>query len=257
LSGVCIDDPSGYVCSSNANCGVDGWVGSQYCNQGDEWQDWRTWTCHNVGTVDAYCSYEDNPQFKMGCAGGCLDGWCVGAVCNINSDCGLDEYIGTPYCDGNDVYQVYRVWSCDVPGTDSCSYTDGIQFKESCAISCSNGICVDDDGKGSGDDDLEVKYLVLQNPGVTAGNPAVLAFNLMNMGNTSVSNVEWRLDSGVGYSISGVVSDLDAGEGQIIARKISYSSAGTYYAGVKVDPNNKIAEYDEGNNEEELIVIIG
>ncbi|MBW2995988.1 hypothetical protein KY332_01675 [Candidatus Woesearchaeota archaeon] len=256
-SGICLDEPSGYACSSNAGCGTDGYVGSQYCNDGNEWQDWRTWTCNNAGTIDAYCSYDDNPQFKTGCAGGCLDGWCVGAVCNINSDCGTDEYIGTPYCDGNDVYQVYRVWSCDVPGTDSCSYTDGIQFKEGCAINCLNGVCVDDDGRGSGDADLEVSYFLLQYPdNPVAGDSVTLTFHIHNVGNTTVDEAEWRLDSGAGYSIGGVVSDLKEGEGMGVGKKITYSSAGTYYAKVKVDPNNKIEEFNEGNNEKELIVVV-
>jgi hypothetical protein len=254
-NGVCLS--ADFACSTNTDCGKDGLIGSLYCSSGDVWQRHRTWTCHNAGTHDAYCSYDDDKELIEDCAEECVNGKCVADVCNIDSDCGINYWIGVPYCEGDDVYQIYRIWSCDVPGTDSCSYSDSVHLKENCAVSCLNAVCVDDDGGSDSDVDLEVKYFIVQNPGVTAGNPAVLAFNLQNTGQAPVDEAEWRLNTGSGVIINGVVTGLKAGEGQIIARKISYSNAGTYYASVKVDPKGNIDEFNEENNQEELVVVIG
>jgi len=256
--GICIENPdSNYTCSDDIECGEDGWVDDPLCKSGNVYQKFRTWKCNNPSTFDAYCKYNDTILLKEECNGTCLDGLCVIDVCINDSDCGTDKYIGNPYCLEGDVYQVYRTWSCDVPGMDSCSYTDNIQIKNNCSVGCLDGICVYEDDEGDGNFDLKISYFVVQHPdNPTAGNPVTLAFNLENKGNLSVDETEWVLETGSGTIIKGVVTDLNSGEGRIIARKVTYADTGDYYAKVKVDPNKKINEFDEQNNKEELIISI-
>ena len=63
--------------------------------------------------------------------------------CYLNSDCGTDAYTNNPYCIDDDVYQPYRTYTCNNPGTSSasCSYTDTDTLKESCTNFCYEGEC--------------------------------------------------------------------------------------------------------------------
>ncbi|MDO8486277.1 MAG: hypothetical protein Q7S77_01080, partial [Candidatus Staskawiczbacteria bacterium] len=44
-------------------------------------------------------------------------------ICSTNSQCGTNGYIDGPYCQGNSVYQNYKTYTCNNPGTanSSCS----------------------------------------------------------------------------------------------------------------------------------------
>ncbi|MBD3355037.1 hypothetical protein GF361_03555, partial [Candidatus Woesearchaeota archaeon] len=251
--GICLGNPSNYTCSEDSDCGTDRWIGNLWCESGDIYQNYRTWICNNASTSDAHCGYKDDVILKEECNSTCIDGECVADVCINDSDCGKDSYIETPYCTGNDVYQVYRTWSC----AGTCSYSDNIQLKEGCAVACSNGICVDYDGKGDSGDDIEINHFVVQYPQIpVAGNFTVLAFNIENTGNATLNDVEWRLDTGGGSAIYGTVSKLDPGKGVVVARKITYPDARTYYPKIDADPDGKIAEFDESNNKRELVVVV-
>ncbi|GAF88680.1 unnamed protein product, partial [marine sediment metagenome] len=54
-------------CSSDSDCGTDGWLGNEYCSGDDVWDDYRTWACNNPGTPSSACSYNDNSQLKETC----------------------------------------------------------------------------------------------------------------------------------------------------------------------------------------------
>ncbi|MBR9691668.1 S8 family serine peptidase [Candidatus Woesearchaeota archaeon] len=254
--GVCLDNPSGYDCSVDSDCGADGLVGGSYCSAGDVYQSSRTWSCNNNGTVDAYCSYSDAAQSIENCTGSCVNGACVSNICNVAADCGADDWVGSPYCNGTDIYQSYRMWSCAVPGTDSCNYTDDGQLNETCAVDCLNGVCVDADGESGKDVDVGVANFHVQTNNVSAGIPLTVLFNLDNNGNVTINDIEWIFDSDEGAAIIGVVSELRAGESILIIRDITYSGAGTYYPSVVVDPDNNIDESNEANNQDNLTLII-
>ncbi len=65
------------TCYNDSGCGEDGWVGDPYCSGGHVYQDYRTWTCNNPGTLDSFCSSQDAGQMKEECLSGCESGACL------------------------------------------------------------------------------------------------------------------------------------------------------------------------------------
>jgi hypothetical protein len=142
-SGICVD----VECWNNAECGTNGWIGTDYCHStgsvADVWNTYRTYTCNNAGTGSSSCSYSDNGQLKEDCADTCESNICVDVECFNESDCGTDMWLGSDYCNGNDRWDTYRDWTCNNAGTgsSSCSYTDTNQSKEICNVTCAYGEC--------------------------------------------------------------------------------------------------------------------
>jgi len=64
-------------------------------------------------------------------------------VCNTNSDCGTNGYTGSPFCQGNNVYQNFITYTCQNPGTSNaqCVSNTTAQLKQTCSNGCSNGVC--------------------------------------------------------------------------------------------------------------------
>jgi mannan endo-1,4-beta-mannosidase len=236
------------TCSSNEECGTNGLIGSSSCSGSNVSQQYRTWTCNNPATVESYCSYSDAEQITEVCNGNCLDGKCTPPLCTIDSDCGANSWIEIPYCQGNEVWQNYRTYNCTL-GT--CGYSDSPKSKENCTT-CSNGVCTTINST----DDLEVSHFLAQGANLTAGRNISLAFNIKNAGNAPLSNIEWKLDTNVSGTIDGVVSQLSTNENKIIVRQVFYPTPGTYYPKVLVDPNNKITEFNEANNQGEITLTI-
>ena len=83
-------------------------------------------------------------QLKQTCTDSCESGACVSVTCYTDSECGADAWTGADYCSGDDVWNTYRSWICNNPGTSSssCGSSDNTQLKESCAYICENGVCV-------------------------------------------------------------------------------------------------------------------
>jgi len=75
----------------------------------------------------------------------CQNAQCVNVTCSINSNCGSNRYVGSPFCQGNNVYQNYRTYTCNNPGTanSSCSQSDTAQLQTNCTASqtCTSGSC--------------------------------------------------------------------------------------------------------------------
>ena len=145
-AGTCTAGSCDIACYNNADCGTDGWLNSDYCNVDDVWDTWRTWTCTDPGTASASCSNSDNAQLKQTCTDTCLGGSCVGIECYSNSECGTDNWVGSDYCNADDVWNTWRTWTCNNPGTASasCSYLDNGQLKLDCAETCESGMCKND-----------------------------------------------------------------------------------------------------------------
>ncbi len=66
-------------------------------------------------------------------------------VCNANSDCGTNGYIGEPYCgaDGN-VYKDYATYACENAGKCSAVCNERIDsylWQNCLGYGCSNGLC--------------------------------------------------------------------------------------------------------------------
>ncbi len=60
-------------CSSNIECGIDGYIGNSFCQKGSVWQDYTTYTCSSHGT----CSSLSAPELIENCTYGCLEGACI------------------------------------------------------------------------------------------------------------------------------------------------------------------------------------
>ncbi len=160
-----IFEPLEITCYQNSDCGSGRWVGNSYCKNGDVWQKWRTYTCHSPGTEFSYCSYSDRGMKKQDCSEGCSGGECPSTItilsyaCYQDSDCGTNGWLGQEYCSGGggeneDLYDIYRNYTCHNPGTPSayCTYTDTDMLKEDCGDtqygSWGDPYCYDDDGGG-------------------------------------------------------------------------------------------------------------
>jgi hypothetical protein len=235
-------------CNGNSSCGTDGWLEDDYCNIDEVWDTYRTYSCTNPGTSNSSCSFSDNNQSKETCADTCESGVCVTVECYDNNDCTADSWLNLAYCNGNDVRDTYRNYTCSNPGTSSssCDYTDNEQLKQSCSHSCESGLCLDPD--------LKVKYFVKQGPSnPVANDDVVLAFMFKNIGDIDADNIEWKLDWDDSFISTGTIANLIIDQtSSITMRKHSYSSAGTYNPVLTVDYSNSIEESDETNNDKTI-----
>jgi len=136
------------ICSSNSQCGTNSWEGALTCSGNNVMQNFRTYTCNNPGTASSSCSSSVASQVKSTCSGGqvCSSGTCVTPTCSSNSQCGTNDWEGSPFCSGNSVFQNYKTWTCNNPGTlsSSCSSTSTSTLKITCSGGqiCSGGTCV-------------------------------------------------------------------------------------------------------------------
>jgi subtilisin family serine protease len=105
---------------------------------------WKCQDSTHKGYQNSDCTWSNVTY----CEHGCDSGTCI--ACTSASHCGTDGYTGSPYCSNNDVYQNYRTYSCNNPGTALayCSSTDTGRPKQDCGDSyaepwgtnyCSNG----------------------------------------------------------------------------------------------------------------------
>ncbi|MFH1610536.1 MAG: hypothetical protein ABIA91_01470, partial [Patescibacteria group bacterium] len=143
----CVD----IICSTNSQCGSNGYIGSPFCQGGNVYQNYKTYTCNNPGTANSVCSDSTAPQIKSNCTSGqtCTNGSCtdVNITCSTNSQCGTNGYTGGPFCMGNSIYQNYRTYTCNNAGTanSSCSQSSLPQLVSNCTANqtCSLGSCSD------------------------------------------------------------------------------------------------------------------
>ncbi len=66
------------VCTSNSNCGSDGYINNNYCGtDGNVYRDYKMFTCQNAGTCNSACTSSLNNSLVSDCGGlGCTDGQC-------------------------------------------------------------------------------------------------------------------------------------------------------------------------------------
>lgn len=66
------------TCSSNTECGVDGFVGSAECSlDNDVAQDFMIYTCLNPGTEESTCTNSTQLEVVENCSFGCSEGSCL------------------------------------------------------------------------------------------------------------------------------------------------------------------------------------
>jgi hypothetical protein len=131
-------------CFQETDCGSDGFIGSTFCNtDGNVSDTFRDHTCNNAGTANATCSFADTVQQTIDCNATqvCENGACQTVGCFIETDCGIDGFLGNPVCDtdGN-VSDTFRDHTCNGGGTanSSCTFTDTSQLFDDCT---NNEVC--------------------------------------------------------------------------------------------------------------------
>ena len=140
-------------CSSSSDCGTSAYTGSPFCQSGNVYQNYITYTCNNPGTTSSTCSNATAAKLKTTCTTNqtCTNGSCVDQTinCSSSSDCGTSGYIGSAFCSGGDVYKTYKTYTCNNAGTVNsyCSNSTQDKLFTDCASGqiCSNGSCTDED----------------------------------------------------------------------------------------------------------------
>jgi len=150
LNGACTNQTN-ITCYDNSDCGIDGAIGSPYCIGDDSVQEYINYTCNNPGDVNSSCS-NITSNITTICDDYCAAGICQDYVCEDNSDCGTDGFIGNLFCQNTDVYQYFLSFICNNPSTPSatCTNSTTAQLIEVCAIDCVNGTCTSEPVCGDG-----------------------------------------------------------------------------------------------------------
>jgi len=65
------------ICSRDSDCGSNEWMGSQYCNDMDVFQTYKSYACNNPGTASASCISHENSTKKEICDYGCVNNGCI------------------------------------------------------------------------------------------------------------------------------------------------------------------------------------
>ena len=86
LMGSCED----VTCDENSDCGTNGLVGDLFCQSGDVYRDYRTFSCLLPGTSASFCSNNDVAQLTEDCVFGCSNGACLTSTCVDGDSDGYD-----------------------------------------------------------------------------------------------------------------------------------------------------------------------
>lgn len=78
ISGECVD----ITCYNNSDCGIDGFIGNEYCDDEILVKKYRTYTCSNAGTILSSCSHETKDIVVEECEYWCEEGECIGECKN-------------------------------------------------------------------------------------------------------------------------------------------------------------------------------
>ena len=134
-------------CNQNSDCGTAGFLGNNFCSNGNVFRNYSIPICNLPGTTGSFCSNSISPVLIQTCAYCCSNGQClpqINITCSRNSDCGIDGWIGQPQCSNNNLVQDYRTFICNMPGTTGsfCSNLTVSRVLEICNNGCSNGACI-------------------------------------------------------------------------------------------------------------------
>lgn len=121
-NGNCID----ITCTSDSDCGTNGYIGNNFCSSDDVFQNYITYTCNNAGTSLSSCSNSTDTMLRLDCG---------------DDSCGN---FGDNYCKNNDVY---KKRTCHDRGCNNSNCFDNINNEEvlvqDCAELCSSGECAE------------------------------------------------------------------------------------------------------------------
>jgi len=122
VDGECRD----IACSQDSDCGTDHWAGSGYCKNNDVYSIWVTYTCHKPGTVDSYCTYNEEEKKLIKCGEDYCEAW------------------GENYCKDDDVYhsRTCHDKGCSEGACYDNTYEEEEKVQECGDAGCSGGECI-------------------------------------------------------------------------------------------------------------------
>src|SRR3989344_6404193 len=109
VSGECKPAPQ---CTSNGQCGTDGWIGSPRCSDVNVWPNYITYSCSS-----GQCTSSQQFIQKEICSNGCSAGQCIGSG-SCTDECAFNEF----RCNGNNLQ------SCGTFDEDTCTEFGADQY---------------------------------------------------------------------------------------------------------------------------------
>ncbi len=199
VESFCTNEP--IACFSDADCGEDGFLGDNFCSQGNVLRIFREFECKNAGETDSYCSTSDSERLVETCEDLCVSGECYdvecendsecddsnpltldqcinpGSVasecrntlinCASNNDCGFTGFVGSEFCSGLGITKNFQNATCLNAGTleSSCSVVVNPIVLAECEFACSQGVCIRCDKNTDCDDSDSNTVDSCNNPG--------------------------------------------------------------------------------------------
>ena len=78
-------------CSTDEECGINGFIDGAYCSGDNIAQDYRTFTCVNKGQVGSFCRDSTSPIINQTCSFGCSEGECLPGIHDIGISLGFAD----------------------------------------------------------------------------------------------------------------------------------------------------------------------
>ena len=128
---ICIDDIAWYGCPWGMNLGNDVGkkIGDRYCDGrssacNGEFK-WGAWSVKQDCISTEYCEGQESP----------VELFCKKIACSQKSECGIDDWLDQRFCKSNDVWDKWRIWTCNNAGTksSSCTAANEERLRTSCA----------------------------------------------------------------------------------------------------------------------------
>lgn len=133
-----------YECVDDSGCNDD-FISENYCFFGKVYRDSHYFSCN------VKCNEDIERELIEKCDLSCEDGQCVNFFefdCTEDYECAINDFVGDRFCQGDDVYQNYKTWTCENPGTEDsiCSFNKEVKIVDECNLNliCSEGMCVDE-----------------------------------------------------------------------------------------------------------------
>ncbi|GBE19501.1 hypothetical protein BMS3Abin17_00224 [archaeon BMS3Abin17] len=124
-------------CNSSDDCGINDWDGLSYCGVGGNvWRNFTEYACEINICIKDITAIETELCDSDGCNGGECVNESLG--CITNDSCGIDGFIDTPVCVGNESWQNYTIYSCN---TGVCSNSTSFILKENCSVAVPPEMC--------------------------------------------------------------------------------------------------------------------
>jgi hypothetical protein len=125
----CVNGDCMGECVLDIDCGVDSFVGEEYCIGDDVYQGYQEFECSGEE-----CSSDVEERLIESCSDTCVDGGCVEIECSSDSECGVNEFLGSEFCEGDSIFDNFITHHCINPGSvqSSCTYVVNPQEVEDC-----------------------------------------------------------------------------------------------------------------------------